>query len=202
MPRQRQQIDAQLVDIDRDFAERLGRVGVQRARRAARQGGDLADRLKRADLVVGVHDADERGAAVQGLAHRVGIDQSLAIDRHNRDPAAQAFEELARLQRGRMLDGAGDDVQRRCAQRPKKPRSLAKTDPFEGMIARFGAAAGEDDLVRLRTEQLGDLLPGLFDGIVRGLAAGCGCWTDCRSARADNGSMASTTAGSSGVVAL
>ena len=42
------------------------------------------------------------------------------------------------------------------------------------MVARLGAAAGEDDLIGLRSEQLGHLGAGTVDGVVGGLAVNVG----------------------------
>ena len=58
--RDRQQIDAQRLHVDRNLAGGLHRVGVKQ--RTVRLGdrGELRDRLNRADLVVGVHHRHER----------------------------------------------------------------------------------------------------------------------------------------------
>ena len=64
----------------------------------------LRDRLDRADLVVGVHDADEDRIGPDRLADVVGIDEPEAIDRHERDRRAEPLEEAARLEDRGMFD--------------------------------------------------------------------------------------------------
>jgi hypothetical protein len=51
-----QQVHIELVDVDRDLAHRLRRIGMAGDPILARNGGDVDDRLERADLVVGVRD--------------------------------------------------------------------------------------------------------------------------------------------------
>src|SRR5262249_57226194 len=104
------------------LSERLGRVGVDEHAAFAGDGGDFADRLERADLVVGVHDAYERGAPIDGLADGVGIDEAVAVHGQDGDAAAQALEELARLQGGGVVHRAGDDVRVPGAAAPAAPR--------------------------------------------------------------------------------
>src|SRR5262249_56190375 len=98
-----------------------------------------------ADLVVGVHDAHQRGGAVEGLADRLGIDQAVAVNRQDGDPAAEPLEEVTRLKRGGMLDGAGDDV---GAPGPAAEDAvqLGEDGPLESVVAGLAAAAGANDL--------------------------------------------------------
>src|SRR5207253_8441535 len=156
VPGDRQQIDAEVVHFDGNLAERLGGVGVQQDAAGTAECGDLVDRLEGADLVLGVHDADQRGPAVNRRTDVVRVNAAVAVDRHDRHAAAEAAQEPARLQRRRVLDGGGDDV-RVVAQ-------AGEDDALDGVVARLAAAAGEDDLVRGGVEQLGDLGAGALDG--------------------------------------
>ena len=70
VPGDRQQIDLQLIDLRADLADRLRGVGVQRNLVLVADGGDLPQRLDRADLVVGVHDADQQRIGPDGRAAR------------------------------------------------------------------------------------------------------------------------------------
>ena len=135
----------------------------------ARQRRDRADWLHSADLVVRVHDADERGLAVERLAHGVRIDQAVTVHGNDGDPAAEPLEELARLQRGGMLDGAGDDV-RILGPAAENTAQLGEDSSLDRLIARLGAAAREDNLIGLRADQLGDLAASPLDGVVGGFA--------------------------------
>ena len=57
-----QQIDAERRDVERQLAGRLHGVGVEQRAARVGDGGELGDRLDGADLVVGVHHRDQRGA--------------------------------------------------------------------------------------------------------------------------------------------
>src|SRR6266404_2630097 len=105
--------------------------------------GDLADRLERADLVVGVHDADDRGTLGEGAAHRIGIYEPVAIDRQDRHAAPQPAQKVTRLKRCRVLNGARDDVRRRDGAEEAAEHTLQPGEDITlwGVIARFGADA-------------------------------------------------------------
>lgn len=77
-----QQIDAKRVDLACNLADRLRCVGVKPDPTFPRNSTDLLDRLDRANLIVGVHDADQDGARRDGTTHVVGIDPARAVDRH------------------------------------------------------------------------------------------------------------------------
>src|SRR5262249_13081761 len=141
----RQQVHAQVIDVHGQLAKRLRRIGVHEDAVFPGNGGDLAHRLDRADLVVGVHDADERGAAINRLADGVEINKAVAIHREDRDTAAEPPQELARLKRGRVLHGAGDDVGVACPT-AEDAAELGKDHSFDGVVTRLSAAAGEDNL--------------------------------------------------------
>jgi hypothetical protein len=115
VPGDRDQIDAQFVDIHTQFSERLGRVGMHQSAALLRKLRNLPDGLQSPDLVIRVHDADDSCAALQRLLDLIGINQALAVDGNLRHFAAQAFQESAWLERCRVLDGAGNDV------RPARP---------------------------------------------------------------------------------
>ena len=51
------QVDVLLVHVDRNFADRLGRVGVEDHAALVTELADFGDRLQHADFVVGGHDA-------------------------------------------------------------------------------------------------------------------------------------------------
>ena len=83
------------------------------------------------------------------------MDQPELIRLQIRHLQAATREHATRLQHGRMLDGAGDDMTAGISQR--------FDDPQYSEVVGFGAAAGKDDLVGLRTEQCGSLLPRPLD---------------------------------------
>ena len=81
--REREQVDAQAVDVEVERAGRLHGVGVEGDARVVRldDARDLGDRLDGADLVVGVHDGDQGRVGAQGAREVVGVDEALAVDR-------------------------------------------------------------------------------------------------------------------------
>src|SRR6266849_5202761 len=105
-----EQIDCQFIYIHRHFADRLGSVCMNEDTALACDGRNLTNRLQCADLVVGVHDADDPSTAVESLADRIRVDRAEAIDRQDRNPATEALQEFARTQGSGMLDGTGNDV--------------------------------------------------------------------------------------------
>ena len=90
--RDRQQVDAHRVDVERDAAEGLRRVGVEQDAAGARQAADRGERLQHADLVVGGHHADQDGLRLDGRFERREIDQAVGADRQHRDAAAARLE--------------------------------------------------------------------------------------------------------------
>jgi hypothetical protein len=60
----REQVDAEFIDVDRDLSNRLRRVGVDRRAPPSRRGADVSDRLQRAGLVLGMDNRRERSVVV------------------------------------------------------------------------------------------------------------------------------------------
>lgn len=88
----REQIHAQLVGIHRQFAERLGRVGVNEHATASGNRGHLADRLKRADLVVGVHQRDQNRGRCEGCGDGVRVHAAECVHADNGQRRAEVNE--------------------------------------------------------------------------------------------------------------
>src|ERR1700722_1683348 len=89
------QIDAEAVDIDGEFAGGLHGVGVEEDSGGARDLADFFDGLNGAELVVGMHDGDERGIVAHGAANIFGIDEAIVADSDVGDFAG--LVEVARL---------------------------------------------------------------------------------------------------------
>jgi hypothetical protein len=158
-----EEIDAELGHVGRNLADGLGRVGVKQDAALARDARALCDRFDGADLVVGVHDGDEDRARRDGAAQIGGIDAAGAVDRQVGHLRAQAFEEAARLDDGRMLDRGGDDVVALVVQREEHA--------LQRQIVGLAAAAGENDLVVLAPKQRRHLAARIFE---RGFGLGRG----------------------------
>ena len=88
--RQRQQIDAETLHVDRDLADRLHGVRVEQRALRMRDRRQLRNRLDRADLVVGMHDRDEGG-----LGARAPPRASPAIRCRGRPPGAASWSNPA-----------------------------------------------------------------------------------------------------------
>ena len=104
-----------------------------------RELADFLDRLAGADLVVGVHNADQDRLRSNGAAHVPRIDPARAIDWMVSDRSAQPFEKSTGSKNSGMLDRRGDDVRPFMVQREERA--------LDCQIVCFAAAAGENDLV-------------------------------------------------------
>ena len=82
------------------------------------------------------------------------IEMALLIDRDNRRLATAPNERFAIIQNSVVLDRGGDDM---------LPLGRHLEGGMERGVIRFRPAAGENDLVRLATEQGGDALVREFD---------------------------------------
>ena len=75
--RNRKQIHAQAVDVQRQFPRALHRVAVEVNVLFRRDAADLFDRLDRANFVVRQHHADEHRFRTDSLANIIGIDDAV-----------------------------------------------------------------------------------------------------------------------------
>jgi len=108
--RDREEIDAELVDLRRDLADRLGGVGVEQDAALAGDGAHGLNRLDRPDLVVRVHDAHEDRSRCDRPAHVIGVDATGPIYVEVGDARTKALEKAGRLEDRGMLDRGRDDV--------------------------------------------------------------------------------------------
>ena len=74
------EIAAARADVHRNLARRLHAVRMHRYARRARDGRDFFDGLDHAQLVIDVHDADQRRIRPDGAAHGLRIDQAAMVD--------------------------------------------------------------------------------------------------------------------------
>src|SRR5262249_57688063 len=100
---QRQDVHAEPRHVDRNLAGRLSRVRMHEGAVLVRKPSDLLDRLECADLVVRVHDADEQGGLSKRAPQRLEIDDTVSINRQDRDAATEALEEGPGGEPGRLL---------------------------------------------------------------------------------------------------
>ena len=149
-------------EVERERAERLHRVGVERHVVRRRDRGQRLDRLDGADLVVGPHDRDQRdraGVGREGRLERLGVHPAGGVDRQPLDHRALVLGQPEHGVHHRVvLDRAGQDA--------APVRVLAAALPVEALdreVVRLGAATGEQDLAGPRPERRGEGLAGLLD---------------------------------------
>ena len=117
---ERDEVRAERLDVEVDVRRGLDRVDVEDDALARPDpGGDLGDRLDRADLVVGEHDRDQDRLVVERRLELVGIDPAVAVDRQLDDLEAELLEVAQRVADRVVLDRRGHDP---VAARPCRPR--------------------------------------------------------------------------------
>ena len=104
------QVDVHRLDVERDLAGGLGRVGVEEGLLLAADLADLGQRLDDADLVVHRHDRDHHRLVGDGRAQRLEIDQAVLLHRQVRHLEALLLEMAAGIEHALVLGHGGDDV--------------------------------------------------------------------------------------------
>ena len=136
--RDRQQVDAERGDVDRNLAGGLHGVGVEQRAAGAGQRGQRGHRLQRADLVVGVHDRYE-GRAI-GQQRRAGPRDR----RRRRCPRAARVTSNPRLASALAVCSTASCSMRGDDQMTPA-RWLERLDgAAHGGVVAFGAAGRED----------------------------------------------------------
>ena len=149
--REREQVDVERLDVDREPADRLARVGVEPDVRLTREPGGLGDLLHRAQLVVRVLDAGEQRAGRPDLGRvPVHVDASVGVDRDHHDLEPVALQHVAHAADRGMLHRADHDARAQLADRAHAAPDRERD--------RLGAARREHDLVGLRADRPGDHL--------------------------------------------
>jgi hypothetical protein len=162
---ERQVVDAELVDRDRDLAHRLHGVAQHRHAARAATARDLGHRLQRAELVVGEHQADQSRVVPQRPLDRVGGHHPVGVRRHARDRHPHGLEPQRGLADRRMLERRENQM---------AAVSGPAGDVEENRVVRLGAGPGEHHLGGLSTEQIGDARARPLDRFARRLAEGVG----------------------------
>ena len=96
--RARQEIDPEVINEGLHFADCLRGVGMQFDAVLASDFGYLRNWLDGADLIVGEHDANEKGIAANRLADIIRIDKAMRVDEKIGDASTKPFEEPAGLE--------------------------------------------------------------------------------------------------------
>src|SRR5262249_35085341 len=136
--REAQQVNTHRLDIKRQLAGGLYRVGVEQDAALLAPLADLSDGLERADLVVRRHDADEDRFFRKSVGNLLGGDPSVFVHWKERHLKAGPFEAFAWIEDRVMLGSDGDDV--------IAVDAVHRRHALDGQIVALGRAAGEDDL--------------------------------------------------------
>lgn len=128
---------------------------MDRSPNRARRLGEFRYRFERPDLVLSMNNRDQRGFVIDGCAGRGQVDDAVVVNADATDGEAFPFEPATRHLGRWVLNLAGDDP-------PAADRSH-RSEAADRVVARFGPATVEDDLLRLRTDQLRDFGSGFLD---------------------------------------
>ena len=151
----REQVNAEIVHQRWDFADRLRRIRVEGDPMLSGDCGAALDRLDRANLIVGVHDADQDGIRRDCLSEVVWVDPSRAIHRQPGHLRTEAFEEAQRSHDSRMLDAGRDEMRVRAR--------ASEENTLQGKVIGFATSAGEHHFARRAAEKCRYLAAGLLD---------------------------------------
>ena len=99
------------MDVDRNASGSLYSVAMEVNARLPSDGGYFDDRLNGSELVVGVHDGDERGFGAESAADIRRVDNAGGTDPQVIHGYAFTFQLSAGIEHRGMLDGGGDYVQ-------------------------------------------------------------------------------------------
>ena len=145
---EREHVDAERLDVERQLAEGLDRVDVERDAVLARDAADRLDRLQGSDLTVRVHDADRQGVRANRAPHLVRVHHPELVDAHARQVEALRLQRPAGSQNRVVLDLRGDEM----------PLALRQGEALDREIVGLGAARSEDDLLTRDLQKPGDAL--------------------------------------------
>ena len=163
MTRQRQEIGAERLDVDRQSARRLRGVGVEVA---AARANDFSDRARGLDcpgLIVGEHHRNEdrlasRRRGVEPRCQGSKIEPPFGIHRQLLDNAS--VEPATGKHRG-VLDSRNEHATNR-------PRLSADDNGRrKHCVVRLRPAAGEGDVARIATDECCNRIPRMFDQTAR-----------------------------------
>ena len=163
--RQGEHVDLLRPHVDGQVPGSLDGIGVEGDLPGPADRPDLPDGLDGADLIVGVHDGDQTGVLGDGRLHLLGGDAAVCVDVQQGHGEALLLQFLEGVQDGVVLKGGGDDM---GFPLPFSPAGGGE----DGLVVRFAAAGGKDNLFRAAVETAGHGLPGLGQGGGRRLPQG------------------------------
>lgn len=154
-----EEVAAERIDLGRNLAERLRRIGVEENPVLPTDPGDRGEVLDHAGFVVPVDDGDEDGVAADRAGHLPGIEAAIGADRQSGHLGPLGFEEPGSIEDRRVLDARGHDV--------TPPGRGGPEHPDEGEVVGLRRPAREDDFARLAAEGRGHFAAGSLHEFLR-----------------------------------
>lgn len=121
---------------------------------------NVRQRLLDTNLVVDSHDGDEAGLGPDGLLQILEVDQTVVLHGQICDLKALVLQVSAAVQDALVLRLAGDDVV--LLARPLEESRHA----LDAHVVTLRRSRREDDLLRIRADQLGNVAASLLDGVI------------------------------------
>src|SRR4029077_18651316 len=128
------------VDVQRDLAQGLNGIRVEKHTTLAAEPPDFFNGLQHAGFVVGRHNADQNRLVREGVFKLIKINEAVALDRQIGYTEAARFQMFAGIEHGLVLSDSGDDVVAFFA------KSLCHA--FDGQVVTLRGTGGKDDLRR------------------------------------------------------
>ncbi len=176
VPADRQSGHLQMLEIDRQLARDLDRVGVQRNARAGADFRQLGHGLEHARFVVGEHHAGEARPLVEQSRELIDRHDSFTGGGHTMDSPALPFELFDGAEHAGVFDRRDDGFRRCACGRCRRcacgrcQSACGRSQPENCQIVGLGPAAGEDQLVgpaagQIGAQQAADFLAGVFQDL-------------------------------------
>ena len=152
VPGEREQVDAHRVDVDRDLARRLRRVGVEQRAALARRCAPIS--ASGCSTPISLFAAITETSTVLSVIAARSSSRSTKpsrVDAEQRDAPALALEPLARVEHGLVLGRDGDDVIAAvAAARARAPLIARLFDSVAPLVKTISPADGADERRDLR----------------------------------------------------
>src|SRR6266436_1243331 len=175
VPGEGKQIQAQRVDINGNLPGGLHCIGMKVDVGIRGDATNFFARLRRAQLVVGVHHGNQHGFLAKSSAQRLWRNDSLPVDGQVGDGCTLVLQRLAGVEHSFVFDAGGDDVFKvsdgkalteiidRVWTWTRRPAYKRENHAKDRVVVSFRAAAGEDDFLRTRANQRRDLFACSFN---------------------------------------
>ena len=118
---------------------------------------DTGDIVDHADLIIHVHDGDQRRVFPNRIGNLLGGNQPILTGLQIGDFESLFFEMTARVKHGFVLDFRSHNM--------LATGFVELSDPFNSEVVRFSSARRPDDFSRITMQQISNLLPREFHGL-------------------------------------